>query len=59
MTFSTRMLWGLLMLACGSAVVDMIRPTTTTADSGSISLPIETDGGLCSRGDRSGSGCLN
>ncbi len=42
MTFSTQMLRGLLMLACGLAVVDMIRPTTTTADGGSISLPIET-----------------
>jgi hypothetical protein len=41
MTFTTQILRGLLMLACGLAVVHMIRPTTTTADGGSISLPIE------------------
>ena len=42
MRFSTQLLRGALMLACGLAVVDLIRPTTTTADGGSISLPIET-----------------
>lgn len=42
MTFSNRVLRGVLMLACGLAVADLIRPNTTSADGGSISLPIET-----------------
>lgn len=42
MTFSNKVLRCVLMLACGFAVVDLIRPNTTSADGASISLPIET-----------------
>lgn len=42
MTFSTKALRSVLMLACGLAIAALIRPNTTMADGGSISLPIET-----------------
>lgn len=42
MTFSNKVLRCVLMLACGFAVVDLIRPNTTSSDGASISLPIET-----------------
>ncbi len=42
MTFSNKVLRGVLMLACGLAVANLIRPNTTSGDGGSITLPIET-----------------